>query len=336
MQLSVPTPHWRARVGVAFASSVALLTTVLMVLFSGSALAATVVPLGTAASYSVLAGSAVTNTGATTLQGDLGVSPGTAVSGFPPGMVGGVQHIADAPALRAQSDLTTAYNNAAGQGPTTAVAVELGGTTRFPGVYGNSTLGLTGTLTLDGQGATDGVFIFKTNSTLITASNSSVSLINGANPCNVFWQVGSSATLGTGTRFVGTILALQSITLNTGATLQGRALARNGAVTLDTNTITTPNCSVVPPTSTTPPPTTTTIPPTTTTTTTTATTTIAPTTTLVAPTMPPGVTLPATGASTSSVPTLLVAAAFLLVGGCTVVAARRRSDVASHSPRIDS
>src|SRR3990170_4392185 len=112
----------RARVGAAFAALVAFLTTVLMVLFAGAASAATVVPLGTAASYSVLAGSAVTNTGATTPQGDLGVSPGTAVSGFPPGLVGGVQHIADGPALQAQNDLTTAYNNAAGQTPTTSVA----------------------------------------------------------------------------------------------------------------------------------------------------------------------------------------------------------------------
>src|SRR4051812_2620820 len=192
MKHSTRTPHrGRARPGAAATAAVALLTTVLMVLFAGSASAATTVPLGTAASYSVLAGSTVTNTGATTLQGNLGVSPGTAVTGFPPGMVGGVQHIADGPALLAQSDLTTAYNDAAGQGPTTAVAVELGGRTLLPGVYGNSTLGLTGTLTLDGQGATDGVFIFQSNSTLITASNSSVSLINGANPCNVFWQVGS-------------------------------------------------------------------------------------------------------------------------------------------------
>lgn len=203
----------------------------------------TTVGLGTAAPFAVLAGSTVTNTGATTITGDLGVSPGSAVTGFPPGTVNGTTHTADAVALQAQADLVTAYNDAAGRTPVTAVATELGGTTLTAGVYGNDTLGLTGTLTLDAAGDPSSVFIFKAASTLITASNSNVALINGASACKVFWQVGSSATLGTGTKFVGNILALTSIALQTGATLDGRALARNAAVTLDTNVITTAGCA---------------------------------------------------------------------------------------------
>jgi hypothetical protein len=203
----------------------------------------TAVGLGTAAPFAVLAGTTVTNTGGTTITGDLGVSPGAAVTGFPPGTVGGAIHKADAVALQAEADLVTAYNDAAGRTPVTAVATELGGTTLQAGVYGNATLGLTGTLTLDAAGDPSAVFIFQAASTLITASNSNVALINGASACNVFWQVGSSATLGTGTKFIGNILALTSIALQTGATLDGRALARNAAVTLDTNVITNAACS---------------------------------------------------------------------------------------------
>jgi Ice-binding-like len=203
----------------------------------------TTVGLGTAASFAVLAGTTVTNTGATKITGDLGVSPGNAVTGFPPGTVSGATHKADAVALQAQADLVTAYNDAAGRTPVTAVATELGGTTLKAGVYGNDTLGLTGTLTLDAAGDPSSVFIFKAASTLITASNSNVALINGASACNVFWQVGSSATLGTGTKFIGNILALTSVALQTGATLDGRALARNAAVTLDTNVITNAACT---------------------------------------------------------------------------------------------
>ncbi|MBA2416076.1 MAG: DUF3494 domain-containing protein, partial [Geodermatophilaceae bacterium] len=232
------------------------------------------VGLGTANSYAVLAGSAVTNTGSSILNGDLGVHPGTAISGFPPGIVNGAVHAADAEAAQAKSDLVTAYNDAAGR-PSTAVATELGGRTFFAGVYSNSTeLGVTGTVTLDGQNDPSSVWIFQAGSTLITAPNSTVDLINGADPCNVFWQVGSSATLDTNTTFVGTIMALTSISVLTGSTVEGRALARNGAVTLDTNVFNLPECA--PPT-TTAPTTTTTAP--TTTTTTTAPTTTAPTTT---------------------------------------------------------
>jgi len=211
----------------------------------GPAAAATApVGLGTAGSFAVLAGSTVTNTGPSVINGDLGVSPGTSITGFPPGLVNGTQHSADAVALQAQKDLTIAYNDAAGRAPTATVTADLGGQTLVAGVYTGTTLSLTGTLTLDAQGNPNAVFIFQSAKTLITASASRIVLINGADPCNVFFQVGSSATLGTNSVFVGTILALTSITANTGATVAGRLLARNGAVTLDSNTITRPNCSV--------------------------------------------------------------------------------------------
>ena len=165
------------------------------------------VGLGTAGSFAVLAGATVTNTGPSTIVGDLGVSPGSAVTGFPPGTVIGAQHAADAVALQAQSDLTTAYNDAAGRTPATSVAGDLVGRTLVSGVYkSTSSLGLTGTLTLDAQGDPNAVFIFQIASTLITGSASNVNLIGGAQACNVFWQVGSSATLGTNSTFVGTSL----------------------------------------------------------------------------------------------------------------------------------
>ncbi|MEA2197405.1 MAG: hypothetical protein QOJ25_1456, partial [Solirubrobacteraceae bacterium] len=149
------------------------------------------VGLGTADSAAVLAGSAVTNTGPSTINGDLGVSPGTAVSGFPPGTVNGTFHSADAVAGQAQFDLTTAYDDAAGRTPPLSVSGDLGGLTLTSGVYkSGSSLGLTGALTLDAQGNPNAVFIFQASSTLITASGSDVKLINGAQPCNVYWQIG--------------------------------------------------------------------------------------------------------------------------------------------------
>jgi hypothetical protein len=205
-----------------------------------TATAQTSPPMGQAASFAVLGGSTVTNTGATNVLGDLGVAPGTAVTGFPPGIVtGGTIHINDAVAQQAQADLTIAYNNLAGQAPTVDLSGQnLGGLTLGPGVYRFSTSAqLTGTLTLDAQGDPAAVFIFQIASTLTTASASSVVMINGGSDCNVYWQVGSSATLGSGSAIAGSILALSSITLTTSANLSGRALARNGAVTLDTNTV---------------------------------------------------------------------------------------------------
>jgi hypothetical protein len=206
------------------------------------------VPLGTAASYSVLAGTpAVTNTGASTIDRDVGIHPAASVTGFPPGIVGGTIHAGDAVALQAKSDLVVAYLNAAGR-PVTANHAALGGLTLVGGVYnaGGATLDLTGTLTLDGQNDPSSVWIFQATSDLITASSSSVSFVNGGSPCNVFWQVTSSASLGSGSHFVGTILALTSITLDNGVTVTGRALARNGDVTLINDTFTTAACSAAP------------------------------------------------------------------------------------------
>ncbi|MEK6260164.1 MAG: ice-binding family protein, partial [Planctomycetota bacterium] len=201
--------------------------------------------LGTAESFAVLGGSAVTNTGPTVISGDLGVGPGSAVTGFPPGIViNGAMHVADAVAIQAQNDVTTAYNEIAGYTVTQVLTgQDLGGLTLTQGVYFfSSSAQLTGALTLDAQGDPDAEFYFQIGSTLTTASNSSVVMINGADPCDVFWQVGSSATLGTTTEFIGHILALTSITVQTGATVEGSVLARNGAVTLDSNVITVAEC----------------------------------------------------------------------------------------------
>ena len=199
------------------------------------------VVLGTAGNFGVLAGSAVTNIGVTAVIGNLGVSPGTAVSGFPPGIVSGGTHIGSDPvAIQAQSDLTAAYVDAAGRPPGTVVAGDIGGQTLAPGTYtSSSTLGITGNLTLNGAG----VYIFQIASGLTTASGSQVVLTGGATADNVFWQVGSSATLGTGSTFNGNILAQASITITTSAVLNGRALARTGAVTLDSNALTNPTGS---------------------------------------------------------------------------------------------
>ena len=197
------------------------------------------VNLGTAGNFAVLAGTTVTSTGLSNITGDLGVSPGTAVTGFPPGTFTGAQHDGDAAAFLAHSAVIAAYTDAAARTPATSVSGDLGGQTLTPGVYNSaSSLGLTGTLTLDAQGDPSAVFIFQMGSTLITAAASQVVLTGGAQAANVFWQVGSSATLGANSVLAGSILALTSITVTTGAAINGRALAINGAVTLDTNTIT--------------------------------------------------------------------------------------------------
>src|SRR4051812_12775296 len=221
-----------------------LLALLLMGALASTAQAASV-PLGTADSFAVLAGTTVTNTGPSGISGDLGVSPGAAVIGFPPGTVtAGAIHAADAVALQAEGDLATAYNDAAGRSSTATISCDLAGRTLTPGVYTSaSSLGLSGDLTLDARGDPDAVFVFQAGSTLTTGFASRVLLIGGAQACNVFWQVGSSATIGTSSAFAGNILALTSISLTTGATLQGRALARNGAVTLDTNTVTRAACA---------------------------------------------------------------------------------------------
>ncbi len=241
--------------GALIAMASAMLAAVLFLPSSAGAAGASV-GLGTAASYSVLGGQTVTNTGPTTLNANLGVSPGTAITGFPPGKAGGAIHAGDAAALQAKSDLVIAYNDAAGRAKTADIADDLVGRTLIAGVYKSTgPIRLSGTLTLDAQGDPSAVFIFQIPSTLITASASRVSMINGAQACHVFWQVGSSATLGTTSKFVGTIMALTSISVTTGTVVNGRALARNGQVSLDNNTFTSGRCDTTPP-GTTPPPTT--------------------------------------------------------------------------------
>lgn len=196
------------------------------------------VNLGSASTFTVLGASTVTSTGPSVINGNVGVSPGTAVTGFPPAtVVGGVLHVADGPAATAQSDLTAAYIDAAGRTVPAIVAGNLGGQTLTPGLYkSTSSLGITGVLTLDGQGSSNSVFIFQVASALTTATSSQVVLIGGARAANIFWQVGSSATLGTYSIFNGTIMAQASVSIATGAALNGRALARTGAVTLDSTT----------------------------------------------------------------------------------------------------
>jgi uncharacterized protein with beta-barrel porin domain len=247
MTTTCSTTSWRRNFWCSTAASAALGLATLAPASSAHAQAAS---LGTADSFAVLGASTVTNTGPTVINGtaarpgNLGLSPGSAVTGFPPGILAGpgaTLHVSDALAIQAQIDLTTAYNTLAGR-PTTAnlSGQNLGGLVLTPGVYSfASAAQLTGALTLNGMGNPNAVFIFNIGSTLTTSSASVVSLVNGAQGSNVFWRVGSSATLGTTSSFTGDILANTSITLNTGATITcGAALARTGAVTLDTNTIT--------------------------------------------------------------------------------------------------
>ncbi len=214
---------------------------------------ATAPSLGTAGSFAVLGGSTVTNTGPTLVTGDLGVSPGSAIVGFfpstpgGPGTVVGTQHAADAVAAQAQADAATAYTALAGQACdfTHPLIADIGGQTLAPGVHCfPSSAAITGILTLDAGGDPNAVWVFNIESTLVTASASSVLIINGGNACNVFWRVGSSATLNTTTAFQGSILALANISALTGATVNGRLLAQTAAVTLDTNQVSLPtNCS---------------------------------------------------------------------------------------------
>ncbi len=195
------------------------------------------IDLKSADSFAVLAGTTITNTGTTVIDGDVGLHPGTEFTGEDEAVISGEVEIDNAVALQAKDDLVEAYDAAAGR-PSETTDSELGGKTFKPGVYSSETsLQITGTLILDGEDNPDSVFIFQAGSTLTTATDSKIELINGASCNNVFWQVGSSATLGTNSEFAGNILALTSITVDTGAEIQGRLLARNGAVTLANNTI---------------------------------------------------------------------------------------------------
>jgi hypothetical protein len=231
-------------------SLVILMAAMIVAAWPAPTLAATQPRLGTALNFAVLAGSSIPNTGPSVITGNLGISPGNAssVTGFPPGIVTGAMNTADAVALQAKTDLVTAYTDAATATSTSNLTgQDLGGMNLTPGVYTfSSSAQLTGALTLSGNG----VFIFQIGSTLTTASASSVLVIGGAQACAIFWQVGTSATLGLTTSFQGNLMALSDITMNTGANiLTGRALARNGALTLDTNRITPPSgvCTVAAP-----------------------------------------------------------------------------------------
>ncbi len=203
--------------------------------------AMTTVSMAGTSDLAVLAGSSITNTGATNITGDLGLSPGTSVGGFPPGILNGTLRINDAIATQAKLDLTAAYNDAAGRTSTDIVTLSgnMGGLTLTPGLYkSTSSLAISsGDLTFDANGNPDAVFIIQIASTLTTTSGRKVILSGGASAANIFWQVGSSATFGTTSVFKGTIMAMQSITFNTGATLTGKALARNGGITMAGNTI---------------------------------------------------------------------------------------------------
>ncbi len=206
---------------------------------SAAPLLAAAPPMGTADAFAVLGGSAVTNVGVSSVTGDLGVSPGSTVTGFPPGIVAGTIYATgtDAVVVQAQSDVTTAYGDLAGQpcDTTYSGSQDLAGLTLDPGVYCAGDFALSGTLTLGG--AADAIWVFESDTTLVTGADAQVALSGGGKACNVWWQVGSSATLGTGTVFAGNILAYESITMNSGASMFGAALARNGAVTMDANSI---------------------------------------------------------------------------------------------------
>jgi hypothetical protein len=200
------------------------------------------VPLQSACSFGILGGSTVTSDGPSVVKGDVGVWPGSAVTGFPPAILTGTLYADDTVAATAQSDLTTAYDDAAGAAGGAVLPANIGGETLVPGVYKTTSaqpsLEITGNLTLSGNG----VYIFQIVSTLTADNNSQVVLSGGATSGDVFWQVGSSATIGTTAIFEGTVMALASVSLNTGATLNGRALARNGAVTLLSNPVNVPPC----------------------------------------------------------------------------------------------
>jgi len=225
----------------------ALAATAAVTLIPAAAFAAvgTPVPLGEASTFAVLAGSGITNTGTTTISGDIGSYPTTSITGT--GTIvqaSGADLSGSAITTRAKTDLVTAYNDASAHSPDPLGAVELSGLTLEPGVYDTGdVIELNGNLTLDANGDPQAVFIFQSLSTLLASEASSITFIDGATACNLYWRVPTSATIEAGSRFAGTILAEQTITFGAGATLQGRALAQNGEVTMINNTITRPTCS---------------------------------------------------------------------------------------------
>lgn len=286
---SVNFPRYRSPLGILTGALlvVASSTGWFLVGDAGAATTPATVNLNSSGAFAILAGSTITNTGSSVVAGDIGLSPGTSITGFPPGTQStGTTHVADATAVTAQSDLAAAFTDASTRTPATIEPSNFGGLTLGAGIYSvPSSLSITGTLTLNGANDASSVFIIQVPSTLTTATSSSVVLENGAQACNVFWAIGSSATLGTSSSMAGTIMALTSITLDTSAQVSGRVLARTGAVTLDSNSVTVPACAQS------------STPTTTTTVASTTTTTVAPTTTT---TVPVVVTPPTTPPSASS------------------------------------
>ena len=304
------------------------------------------VNLGVAHTYAVLAHSTITNSGPTVVSGNLGLYPGTAVTGFSPTgaptgiVIDGTEQVTTHTAELAQTSLTTAYLNAQSAPSTNSVSANLAGQTLVSGVYtaANTSMALTGVLILNGQHDPNSVFIFQAGSTLVTGSGSAVELINGAQACNVFWQVGSSATLGTGSHFVGSVLAMTSVTVTTGVTVTGRVLARAAAVTLTDDKITRPTTCITA-TSTSSPPTTTT------------TTTAPPTTTTTTSPVSPVATSPGgSGGSNSGAPTVIPSGApqtglggasrsgdnlvLVVLGGLALIGAGAALDLAARRRRM--
>jgi len=310
-----------------------ILALLLLILFiPGMTIAAQLpVTLGSTSTFAVLAGSTITNTGTTTFSGnaaDVGLYSGTSFTGTETFTTSGSINIGNSVAQEAKTALVTAYNDVAGRTPFTTIAADLGGTTLNPGVYrSGSSIQITGTLTLDAQGDSSAIFIFQAGSTLTTATNSNIELINSAQYGNVYWQIGSSATLGTTSNFVGSIFAMESITATTGVSIQGKLLARDGAVTLDGVTLTndlpepTPTPTITP---------TTTIAPTPTIT---PTTTIAPTPTITLTTTPTPTSSSTSSSTGGNLPdtatpwyTLLLIGVIITILGAAVFMSRKRNE----------
>ena len=226
-----------------YVALVSMIATSFMVIAAPAVFAASAVSLGQASNFAVLAGGGITNTGSTSISGDVGTYPTVSLSDTGTVSLSGTYHLGDATSIAAKADLATAYAAAAASAPSTALVTDLGGRTLLPGVYANSTgLGLTGTLTLDAQGNPNAVFIFQTPANLNTSAASQINIINGGQACNVFWQVGTTTALGASSNFKGTIMTNSNFTSGPSATVLGRVLSLGGSVALNSDSITKPSC----------------------------------------------------------------------------------------------